>query len=110
MAKYLFLHFGRPAQLDAADDETVAFNERWVAWIGALADQGKLHDGGPLEQIARHVTAETDHPLPVTDLDIHGFLVIEADSLDEAVNIAGEAPNVLAGGSVILRPAAQMGG
>lgn len=108
MASYLFLQVGRPAQLDVTDDQTVAFNERWTRWIEALAAEGKLQAGGPLAPAARHVTAETDHELPLNDSDIHGFLVIEADSYDEAVKLAGEAPNVLDGGAVVVRPVAQV--
>jgi hypothetical protein len=110
MANFLFLHIGRPAQLDATDDETLAFNERWTRWVGALAEDGKLQAGGPLEPVARHVTAETNTAQPLTDLDVHGFLLVEADSYDEAVKLASEAPNVLAGGAVIVRPVAQVPG
>lgn len=109
MANFLFLHIGRPAQLDATDDETLAFNERWTTWVGALAESGRLQAGGPLEPVARHVTAETDHDLPLADSDIHGFLLIEADTYDEAVELAAGAPNVLGGGAAIVRPVASTG-
>jgi hypothetical protein len=109
MANFLFLHIGRPAQLDATDDETLAFNERWTKWIGSLVESGTLQAAGPLEPVARHVTAETDHNLPLSDADVHGFLLIEAGTYDEAVELAARAPNVLDGGAVIVRPVAATG-
>ena len=67
-------------------------------------ERGAYDSGLPLEWSATAVTKDsvTDHPLDKVDLG--GYMIINAASLDEAVEIAREAPNVALGGTIIVRP------
>jgi len=104
MARYLVLLEGRAAALDADDAQTRDYNQRWTDWAMSLAKAGKLAAGGPLEPTARAVTRDGAADRLLAEVDTHGFLLIEAGSLDEATELAGQAPNVALGGSAVVRP------
>jgi hypothetical protein len=85
----------------------------------AIRDQAHQHDerlraegaligiaGDPV-QVRNHDAAgtdTTDGPFLRSDLPIAGFAVIEADSLDDAVSIAANAPCAVAHGVVEVWP------
>jgi hypothetical protein len=95
---------GRAAAPDATDAQTLDDNRRWIDWVTSLANEGKLAAGGPLEATARAVTRDGAVDRPLADVDTYGFLLVEADSLEEATDLAGQAPNVALGGSAVVRP------
>ncbi len=104
MARYLVLLEGRAAALDAGDAQTQDYNRRWTEWATSLAEEGKLAAGGPLEPTARAVTRDGAADRPLAEVDTYGFLLLEASSLDEATDLAAQAPNVALGGSAVVRP------
>src|SRR6266508_196634 len=48
MAKFLLLLEGRAAQPSASDEQTQAYNRKWLGWIRSLAQAGTLESGPPL--------------------------------------------------------------
>ena len=109
MANYLLLFLGRAAQPAADDDETVAYTARWREYMGGLAQSGQLRAGAPLVPSGRLVAGDGVTDLELAEVDIGGFLVIEADSLGAAEDIAGRAPHIELGGSTIVRECLAVG-
>jgi hypothetical protein len=102
--KFLLLMRGMAAEPEASDDQTAAYNRRWVDLMGALARRGALESGLPLQPVAKLVGKDGASDFPVDAVDIGGYMVINAASLDEAIEIAGQAPHIELGGTTIVRP------
>jgi len=83
----------------------------WMAYVSALQGSGKVVNGDGLEapQTATIVRLRDgkrqiqDGPYPDTREHLGGYFVINADSLDEALEWAARAP-CAAAGSVEVRP------
>jgi hypothetical protein len=104
MKKFLFLMLGLPGQPQAADEQTQAYNRKWGEYMGSLARRGALEAGAPLEPTAKAVSRDGVADSPLGRPDTYGFMVVNAQSLDDAIAIAREAPHMALGGSTIVRP------
>jgi len=97
MTKYLFLYWGSPAVQagwQPSPEEMQQVFAQWQTWKDKFKKQvadvgdglkpgGKvLKDGGQL----------TDGPLPEAKEIVTGYSIIQAESIDEAVNVARECP------------------
>jgi hypothetical protein len=109
MATYLLLFIGRPGAPDANDAQTADYNRRWGEYMGGLAQAGRLRAGAPLENAGTAVSADRVDELELADVDIGGFIVVEADSLEAADEIAAGAPHIALGGTTIVRPCRAIG-
>ncbi len=104
MAKFLLLMEGLAPQLSAPDDETRAYNRKWMEWIASLVASGTLDGGLPLAPTATEVTKDGTAERPLATRDIYGYLIINAETLDQAVDIARQAPHTELGGTTVIRP------
>jgi len=104
MGQYMLLLVGRDAQPQATDAETQDYNARWMEYFGGLARSGVLRAGAPFAATGKIVQGGTVSDAVVGEVDIGGFLLIEAESADAAALIAERAPHIALGGSVIIRP------
>jgi hypothetical protein len=104
MKKYMLFFLGLPAQPQADDARTRAYNQKWMEWTRELATAGKLESGLPLEPTAKAVTRDgvTDHRLEKQD--VYGYMLIKGGSLEEAIATARQAPHIALGGTTIVRP------
>jgi hypothetical protein len=109
MATYVLLFVGRTAQPDADDKVTADYNQQWQDYMGGLAQAGTLRGGAPLEPSGKTVGRDGVTDLEVKDVDIGGYVVVEADSVDEATEIAQGAPHIALGGTTIVRPCLAVG-
>lgn len=83
----------------------------WRAYVGALHGSGKVVNGDGLEppdtatlvRIREGRRQVQDGPFPDTHEQLGGYFVIDADSLDEALEWAARAP-CADSGSVEVRP------
>jgi hypothetical protein len=107
MTTYLLLFVGRPAAPDATDEQTADYNRRWGEYMAGLS--GRLHGGAPLEPSGKVVAAGGPTDLELADMDVGGYCIVEADSLDAAVKIAGDAPHIALGGTTIVRQCLPVG-
>jgi hypothetical protein len=57
-----------------------------------------------LQPIAKAVGSGTVSDAKLGTPDIYGYMVVNTDSLDDAIAIAREAPHIALGGSTIVRP------
>jgi hypothetical protein len=75
-----------------------------MEYFGGLARSGKLRAGAPFADTGKIVRRDAVGDVQLDQVDIGGFLLIEADSVETAAQIAAGAPHVALGGSVIVRP------
>jgi hypothetical protein len=102
--KYLLLFIGLVAEPEATDDRTAAYNQSWGEYMGSLGREGKLVSALPLRGSGKTVTRNAVAELEMKPLDIGGYMIIEVDTEEEAVEIARGAPHVALGGTTIVRP------
>ena len=88
--------------------ELEAITQRWQAWAGGLATQGKLASGGiqlaTEGNVLRANGVITDGPFVEVKERLGSFLVVRADSLEEATALAHGCPVLDRQGSVEIRP------
>jgi len=82
------------------------------AWIEKLSAQGKAKTGRALERRGAIVSGKngrfvTDGPFAESKEAIGGYLVLDVETLEEAVAIAQTIPGLAYGGSIEVRPLAE---
>jgi len=85
--------------------------EQNKAWIERLTAQGKAKPGRALERRGAIVSGNngrfiTDGPFAESKEAIGGYLVLDVDTIDEAIAIAQSIPGLAFGGSIEVRPVA----
>ena len=92
-------------------EEMQALTKKWQDWVGGIAAQGKLASTGPrLAQEGKVLKAGgviTDGPFVEIRERLGSFLVVKADTLEEATTLAHGCPVLDANGSVEIRPVIQ---
>lgn len=84
----------------------------WNSWCDGLAAQGKLQHGNPLAPGARLVSGKrerksaADGPFAEAKELIGGYLLLSVGSMEEAVSIAEQAPNLRYGLTIEVREVA----
>jgi len=109
MPKFMLLFQGLAARPDAGDARTQDYNRRWGEYMGGLAREGKLESGAPFVPSGKQLKGESVSELELAEVDIGGYILLEADSIHEAVDIALRAPHVGLGGGTIVRPCVELG-
>jgi hypothetical protein len=88
--------------------EMQAISKRWKDWAGGIAAQGKLSSNGPRLAMEGKVLKAggviTDGPFVEIREMLGSFIIVKADSLDEATTLAHGCPALDANGSVEIRP------
>ena len=87
--------------------------QKWVAWMQELETKGFLKDRGqPLEGTGKVVRGQqktvTDGPYAEAKDLVGGFTLVEAPSIDKAVELSRGCPILEGGGSVEVRPIMKM--
>jgi hypothetical protein len=82
---------------------------RWMKWVDTLKAKGIYHGGNPLEDGGKMLRGPngrnlTDGPFAETKEIVGGYMVVSADSLDQAALIAQDCPGFAYGGCVEVRP------
>lgn len=110
MADYLFLFKGPlPSERNLSPEEMQNHMQKWFDWIAKLRDQGIYKGGEPLEKGGLVVTSGptiTDGPFPESKEMVGGFVMVEADSVEAAAEIAKECPVLDFDGKVEVREVA----
>jgi hypothetical protein len=114
MKKYILSFFGgnmalRYNHLDkAAEAAQEKHTAAWGMWMADLVKNKKLEIGYPLEADGRRIDPDGIHDYHFPDTTEGGFVVITAESLDEAAEIAQTSPIIKNGGHVLVRPCGEM--
>lgn len=108
MTKYLYLFRGGDARrAQQSPEEMQAHMEKWGVWMGGLGEQGILDSGLPLNGDGRVVSNQgqtvTDGPFAEGTEIVGGYLIVNAESLDGAVEISKSCPIFEHDGTVEVR-------
>lgn len=89
-------------------EQLQAIMKPWQDWLGELAAQQKLvSSGNRLASEGKVIKANnmvTNGPYVEIKEAIGGYIIIKADSLDEATELSQNCPILKAGGNVEIRP------
>jgi len=82
------------------------------AWFERLTAQGKAKPGRALERTGvtisgRNGRSVTDGPFAESKEAIGGYLVLDVETIEEAIAIAQSSPGLAYGGSIEVRPIAE---
>ena len=107
MSNYLFLFRGGHSQVQQTPEEMQAEMQKWIIWMGKLKEKGQLVDGLPLGKegkvVAKSGDVITNGPFAEGSEIVGGYLIVTADSLDEAAELSKGCPNYAYGGTTEVR-------
>jgi hypothetical protein len=110
-SEYLLLFRGAGWEKSLSPQELQTLMAQWVSWYEGLQRQGRVKGTNPLFPEGKVVSGKkgrvvADGPFAESKEAIGGYFLIEAESLDEAVEIARGWPILEYGASVEVRPVA----
>jgi hypothetical protein len=114
MKKYMLTFFGgnmslRYENLDTADKEARKKHmAAWAKWMANLSKAKRLEVGYPLEPDGKRIDQSGAEDYRFPDTTEGGFIIINAESLEDAAEIAAEAPIIGNGGHILVRPCGEM--
>jgi len=106
---YLLLFRGPHWDQGLSTDELQETMDSVIAWFDGLSQRGKLKGAQPLGAQGRTVSGTNgrfvvDGPFTETKEAVGGYLMLQADSFEEAVEAARKNPMLRYGVSVEVRP------
>jgi hypothetical protein len=88
-------------------DEMQAIMQQWQTWMGGMAAQNKLASSGNRlggnGKTVRQGNVITNGPYAEIKEMLTGYIIVNADSIDEAAEIAKGCPILHVGGNVEVR-------
>jgi hypothetical protein len=112
MKDYLFIIRGGHDMSTFSPEEIQAHMKEWEVWMGGLAQNGKLVGGEPLQNEGKTLTERgtkiTDRPLAEGKELVGGYIIVKADTLDEAAGMAKGCPGFDHDCSIEVREIAKM--
>src|SRR5262249_1700407 len=107
MTEFVFLYRG--GARDRSPEQMQQVMQKWMAWMKDLGEKGHLIDRGqPLERAGKVVQGKqktvTDGPFAEAKDVVGGYTLIEAEDLDEAVELSKGCPIFEVEGAVEVRP------
>jgi len=107
--EYMLLFRGPHWDGGLSTDELQQAMTKVMAWFEGLNERGKIKAAQPLGGQGRVISGTdgrfvVDGPFTETKEAVGGYLVLQADSLNEAVEIAQSMPTLRYGISVEVRP------
>lgn len=111
MTEFLFLFRGSQKESRSPDQMQRTF-EKWRAWFSDLEQKGILKERTPLERSGKLVRghAKEVHDGPYAEVKdlVNGYVLVEAATIDEAVDLSKDCPIFDDDGSVEVRPIAKL--
>jgi hypothetical protein len=112
-SEYLLLFRGTSWHKGLSAEEIQKDLARFSAWFERLKNEGKFKGGHPLVHGGKIIDGRkvvTDGPFAESKEAIAGFLIMQADSLEHAVEIAEDCPGLEYGQTVEVRAIASEAG
>jgi hypothetical protein len=111
MQYMLLLYIDEQAAAEATDEDRQATFQEYHALTGDLREKGIYETGAPLQPTTAATTVRvrddeqlvTDGPFAETKEQLGGYFLIEAESIDEALDVAARIPAARTG-AVEIRP------
>ena len=117
MEKYMLIFRNTPtteAEFQNLSPEAMqAELDKWGQWIGGIAAQGRmvstdaLDHTGKIVKGSKHVV--TDGPFVESKELVSGFMILSAESIDEAIELSKGCPIYEIEGTVEIRPLMNFG-
>jgi hypothetical protein len=106
--EYLLLLRGMDWDRGLSPEEIQNVMSRWIAWFDRLTEQGKARAGQPLTNRGKVISGKkgqtvSDGPFAESKETVAGYILLQVDNLEEAVEIAKECPGLDYGISVEVR-------
>ncbi|NOQ70756.1 MAG: hypothetical protein GQ574_02075 [Crocinitomix sp.] len=113
MKEFLFIiRGGQEKMINASPEYLQEHMQLWSEWMGGIAEKGQLVGGQPLEYAGKTLiesgTKIIDRPLAEGKELIGGYIIVKADSLDDACEIAKGCPGFEHGTTLEVRELAAM--
>jgi hypothetical protein len=110
MGKFMFLFRGGDTHPDNANDskEAMEYIQSWVTWMQGLGQKGILVGGESLQRTGKQVSGKskvvTDGPFIDAKEMVNGYLIVNANDINEAVEISKGCPIFEENGKLEVRP------
>jgi hypothetical protein len=111
MKEYLLLLRAGKPMATKTEAEQKAEMQAWGKYMGGLGEKGQLAGGLPLVSGGAVVSADGTTSEPVKSANegiVGGYLIVKADNLEQAVEIAKSCPHIDNEGNVEVREIAPM--
>jgi len=110
-SEYLLLFRGAGWEKSLSPAELQTLMTQWVSWYDGLQQQGRVKGANPLFPEGKVVSGKkgkvvSDGPFAESKEAIGGYFLIQATSMDEAIEIARGWPILEVGCTVEVRPVA----
>jgi len=107
MDKFLYLFRGGETREQLSPEEMQAHMQKWGQWMQELAEKGNFDSGLPLEKGGKVVENSgeviTDGPFTEGKEVVGGYLIVNAESVEEATELSKDCPIFEHRGSVEVR-------
>ncbi|MBV9237884.1 MAG: hypothetical protein JOZ94_18775 [Xanthobacteraceae bacterium] len=112
MSEFLFLYRGSLAYTKSPEQMQKSM-QKWVSWFKDLGEKGVIKNpGNPLERSGKVVRGHNkdvhDGPFAEAKDLINGYTLVDAATLDQAVELSKGCPIFEDGGAVEVRPIAKL--
>jgi hypothetical protein len=107
--EYMLLFRGPHWHKGLSSEELQQVMNKVVAWFEGLRERGKMKAAQPLDAVGRIISGKSDGmiadgPFVESKEAVGGYLLLEADDLDEAIEVAKSIPTLKYGVTVEVRP------
>jgi hypothetical protein len=108
--QFLFLFRNRQDEPDPSPQQMEQIFGKWMAWMKTMKAKGQYLGGDRLNDAGKVIrgSAVTDGPFAEAKETIGGYILIAADDLAQATEIARGCPGLEYGTLVEVRPVEQM--
>ncbi len=108
MEKFMFLFMGGDAgTATLSPEDAQKYMQKWNAWVKDLSQKGVFVAGEPLKAGGKRVVGSkkviTDGPFTGSKEMVGGYFIINAQSIDDAVEISKDCPVFDHDGTVEVR-------
>ena len=114
MKKYMLAFYGgnralRYENLKQADKNAQEKHRAaWSAWMSELMKADQLESGYPLESEGKMIDSDGAQDYHFPDTTEGGFIILKAESLAQAAELAGSSPIIKNDGYILVRPCGEM--
>ncbi len=93
---------------DMSPEQIQAMMKPWQDWIGGIAAQNKLANGGNRlaseGKVVKPGSLITDGPYVEMKEAVGGYIIVKTDNIEEAAELSKTCPILSVGGNVEIRP------
>jgi hypothetical protein len=107
MTEFMMIFRHTPVgEMELSPEQLQASIKQWQDWIGGIAAQGKFVSTNQLGFEGKTLKPDhviTDGPYAEVKEMVGGYVIVKADSIDEAIKLAEGCPILYIGGHVEVR-------